>query len=30
MNIADLKGGLYFIEITSGQNKERQQLSIQQ
>lgn len=29
MNIADLMTGIYFIEISSGQNKERQQLIIQ-
>ena len=29
INISDLKTGVYFIEISSGQNKERQQLIIQ-
>lgn len=29
INVADLKTGIYFIEISSGQNKERQQLVIQ-
>ncbi|HEX5025026.1 MAG TPA: T9SS type A sorting domain-containing protein [Agriterribacter sp.] len=29
LNVDDLKAGTYFIEITSGQNKETQQLMIQ-
>lgn len=29
INVSDLKTGIYFIEISSGQNKERQQLVIQ-